>query len=267
MPEPRTAAAADQSAGPTCPSCAIGLDRTPTRDRLCPSCRQRIVVRRVDGRIVLLTAEAAPIVDAHLQRAADERRWATERTWWLARSAHVHAPANQLARLSAAPLSASVVDGCRTLYRQSADRTVRAARRKADWSIVARVRRDEAAALFAAAGQPVPPPDEVVALHREGMLAELHALAETTQFAELVGAACCPDCRRSDGQSAKIATELRTPRLPHEGCPKGICACEWYLSTTAPRRPRRRTRTSCPSTTVHMSRPSGNACRITPVLR
>jgi hypothetical protein len=243
-PQPAPAAVAEEPAKPTCPSCAIALDRAPTRDRLCPSCRQPIVVRRVDGRIVLLTADAAPIVDAHLQREADERRWAAERTEWLTRAAHVWAPEPQLARLSAAPLSEAVVERCRKLYRDSADRAVRLARRNADWSIVARVRRDEAAALFAAAGHPVPPPDEIVALHREGMLAELHALAETTQFAELVGARCCPACRSGDGQSSRISAELRTPRLPHEGCPKGICACQWYLSTTAPRRPRRRARAS-----------------------
>jgi hypothetical protein len=240
--EPEPAAMADEPTGPTCPSCAIALERTPTRDRLCPSCRQRIVVRHVDGRIVLLTAEAAPIVDAHLQHEADERQWEAERTQWLTRAGHVWAPDKQLARLSAAPISAAVVEQCRKLYRDSADRAVRVARRKADWSIVARVRRDEAAALFAAAGHPVPPPDQIVALQREGMLAELHALAETTQFAELVGTRCCPACRSGDGQSARIATELRAPRLPHEGCPKGICACEWYLSTTAPRRSRRRPR-------------------------
>lgn len=233
---------ADEPARATCPSCAIELERTPSRDRLCPSCRQRIIVRRIDGRIVLLTAEAAPIVDAHLQREADERRWTVERSLWLGKAAHVRAPARQLARLSTAELSASVVEQSLALYRDSADRAVRAARRKSDWSIVARIRRDEAAALFAAAGHPVPPPDDIVALHREGMLAELHALAETTRFAELVGAGCCPACRKGDGTSAKIATELHSPRLPHEGCPKGICACEWWISTTAPRRPRRRAR-------------------------
>jgi hypothetical protein len=231
---------------PGCPYCAVTLERAPTRDRRCPSCRQPIVVRRVDGRIVLLTAEAAPIVDWHLQREADERRWAAERARWLERAARAKAPAKQLARLSAAKLTGSVVDRSRALYLESTERAVRAARRNAEWFVIARIRRDEAATLYAEAGSPVPPPEEIVALHREGMLAELRSIAATTQFAELVGAGCCPACRSGDSTSVMIATELRTPRLPHEGCPKGICACEWWISTTAPRKPRRR-RSAAPS--------------------
>jgi rubredoxin len=227
-------------AAPTCPYCAITFERALTRDRLCPSCRQPIVVRRVDGRIVLLAAEAAKIADWHLQREADERRWAAERERWLARAAGPKAPAEQIARLAAAKLTASVVDRSRALYLESAERAVRAARRNAKWSVVAQIRRDEAAILYAEAGNPVPPPEDIAALHREAMLAELRSIAATTQFAELVGAGCCPACRTGDATSMKITTELRTPRLPHEGCPKGLCACEWWVSMTAPRRPRRR---------------------------
>lgn len=239
-----TAGESTGPAAPTCPYCAIALERAPTRDRLCPSCRQPIVVRRVDGRIVLLTAEAAPIVDSQLQLEADERRWAAELALWLAHAARTKAPAEQLARLSAAKLTASVVDRSRALYLESAERAVRAARRNAEWSVVARIRRDEAATLYAEAGNPVPPPEDVVTLHREGMLAELRSIAAVTQFAELVDAGCCPACRTGHGTSVKITTELRTPRLPHEGCPKGICRCEWWISTAAPRRPRRRRSTS-----------------------
>jgi hypothetical protein len=206
------------------------------------------VVRRVDGLVVLLTADAAPIVDAHLQREADERKWAAERTHWLAQAARVRAPAEQIGRLSAATLSSSVVDRARALYLESAERIVRGARRRAEWSVVARVRRDEAANLNAEAGHPLPPPEDVVTLHREAMLAQLRSIAATTQFAELASAGCCAACRVGDGKSVKIATELRSPRLPHEGCPKGICGCEWWISTMAPRKAKRRRTTTLPPT-------------------
>jgi hypothetical protein len=232
---------------PTCPYCAIALEHAPTRDRLCPSCRLPIVVRRVDGRIVLLTAEAVALVDEHLRREADDQRWTAERAQWLTRAVRVKAAADELARLSAATLTESVVDRSRALYFESAERAVRTARRKGEWSVVARIRRDEAAALYAEAGHPVPPPEDVIVLHREGMLAELRSIATTTEFAELVSAGCCPACRTGDdGKSVKITAELRTPRLPHEGCPKGICGCEWWIATAAPRKPRRRRTTRLP---------------------
>jgi hypothetical protein len=236
---PASGAEAIPPESPTCPYCAITLEPAPTRDRRCPSCRQRIVVRRVDGRLVLLTAESAPIADEHLRREADERRWTAERAAWLARAVRVKAPAGEVARLSDASVSEAIVERARWLYLDSAERAVRAARRSTDWGVVARIRRDEAAALYAEAGHPIPPPDDVIVLHREGMLAELRSIGTNTQFAELVGARCCPACRAGDGTSVRITAELRTTRLPHEGCPKGICGCEWWIATAAPRKPRR----------------------------
>ena len=50
-----------------------------------------------------------------------------------------------------------------------------------------------------------------------------------TRQAELVSASCCDACRADGGQTFKISLELRTPRLPHAGCPKGLCRCDWYL--------------------------------------
>ncbi len=37
-----------------------------------------------------------------------------------------------------------------------------------------------------------------------------------------------------------IAAELKTPRLPHDGCSKGLCACDWWIAQAAPKKPRRR---------------------------
>jgi hypothetical protein len=96
---------------------------------------------------------------------------------------------------------------------------------------VARIRRQQATALFREAGEPVPPPEEIVALQREGMLAHLRALAETSGHAELASTGCCRACAADDGTAFPIAAELRAPRLPHAGCPKGLCGCEWWIAT------------------------------------
>ena len=53
-------------------------------------------------------------------------------------------------------------------------------------------------------------------------------LSAVAREAELVGAACCPACRADNGRTFRIADELRTPRLPHPDCPRGLCACDWW---------------------------------------
>ncbi len=63
--------------------------------------------------------------------------------------------------------SAEVVEASKALYLSAVDNAVRAARRVKHWTDVGRLRREQAAALFAEAGSPVPPPDDIVALHKE----------------------------------------------------------------------------------------------------
>jgi hypothetical protein len=75
------------------------------------------------------------------------------------------------------------------------------------------------------------------------MLALLRSLGDAGTHAELVGASCCAACRSDDGRSYPIRQELRMPRLPHERCPRGLCACDWWLGGT-PARPRRAPRRS-----------------------
>lgn len=224
---------------PTCPSCGYTLDPPPDRSRHCPSCRQPIIVRRVDGRAVLLVESAVPIFDRERQRIVDEQIWTAERDRWLELAETVRAPAARRAKLATAELSAATVEASHSLYVSGAETAVRRARRAKRWPEVARILRHQAAALYHAAGSPVPPPDEVVALHREGMLAELRALAIDYTDAELVGPGCCRACRANDGNAFRIAAELREPRLPHVGCPKGLCACEWWLAMPAPKKRRR----------------------------
>ena len=238
-----------RSPAATCPYCAYTLDPPPERSRRCPSCRQPIVVRHPDGRTVLLVESAVPIFDRERQRIIDEQTWTAQRIHWLALADGVRVPEARRARLAEADLSAAMVEACRALYLSAAEAIVRAARGSRRWSEVAKIRRHEAAALFATAGSPIPPPEEIVEFHRDGMLAELRALALDYSHAELVSTGCCKTCRADDGRSFKIAAELREPRLPHEGCPKGLCACEWWLAMPVPKK-RRRTARPKPSPAV-----------------
>jgi hypothetical protein len=143
--------------------------------------------------------------------------------------------------LASAPLTAASVAASRTLYLSTADQAAQAARRVRDWDEVARIRREEAGALFAEAGGTVPPAEDVVALYRDGVSATLRASSKVSRHAELIGSSCCARCRIDNGRTFRIADELRATRLPHEGCPRGLCGCDWWpvLSTVA-KAPRRR---------------------------
>ena len=137
-----------------------------------------------------------------------------------------------------APLSAEGVRAARTLYLSAVEREVRTARGSRRWSDVATLRREQAAALFEEAGSPVPPPEDILRLHQEGATAALRAMADIARLADLVGAGCCAACRADDGRTFRIADEIRVPRLPHQGCPRGLCGCDWWISTEAPKRRR-----------------------------
>ena len=231
--------------GVPCPSCAVILDPPPERTRRCPYCREQIVVRRVDGRAVYLTEAALPVFEQERQRIVDTETWTEQRQRWLRLAGNVRAPAARRTRLAGAPLTAAVVQASRTLYLSGADLAVRAARNEKRWQDVARIRREQSAALWAEAGGKVPPPPEVTDLHEEAMLAELRSMTRSSREAELISARCCKTCRADDGKAFRINAELKVPRLPHTGCPKGICKCEWWPTMSDPN-PKARRRATTP---------------------
>ena len=213
-----------------CPYCAKVLEPAPTTSRRCERCRQRIIVKRVEKTVVYLTEAALPVFEAELRRGKHSVVWARERDRWLRLASTAGAPAGRQSQLAAARLSEEVVAAARTLYVTTVDRAFRTARRDRDWEEASRLRRDKAAVLYRVAGSPTPPPADVIATFREGVAAELRGVAEISRDAELVSARCCDACRADDGRIVRIAQELRAPRLPHAGCPKGLCRCHWDLA-------------------------------------
>ncbi len=214
---------------PFCPYCATVLQPPPATSRRCEQCLQRIVVKRIEGRVVYLTEAAIPVFEAERQRIASSRRLTRERGRWLKLAASVHAPAERVARLAAARPSPAAVEAARALYVASVDRSFNAARRERRWEDASRLRREQALTLYRIAGSPAIPPAETVALHREAATAELRGIARIGRQAELRGATCCELCRSDDHRAFPIAAELATPRLPHVGCPRGLCRCRWDL--------------------------------------
>jgi hypothetical protein len=239
--------APEQAAVASCPYCAALLQAPPVSSGRCGRCRRRIVVKHVDGRAVYLTEAAVPVFEAERRRITSASRFTRDRDRWLKLAAAVGAAPERAARLVAAPLSEDTVLGARTLYLTTVERSFQAAKRERRWDDAARIRRDQALALYRIAGSPVPPPAEIVKLHREGLTAELRGIAAIARDAELVGATCCDACRADDGRILRIAAELPVRRLPHDGCPRGLCRCGWCLAapyrTSVRRYLRRRPRT------------------------
>ena len=252
-PEPAAEAPADvaPTAGPgaprlepiACPYCAALID-PPPRTRRCPACRQPVIVRRTDGVAQYLTESSAAVRDAQRRREEDERAWSIARAHWLHLARAVHAPADLCQQVAAMPLSNRAVEAARAVYRTAADQAAREARQAERWAQLCRLRTTEAIELYADLGSPMPPPDEVVAMYREGKAAVLRSLAEHSPVAELAGSSCCPACRADDGALCTIAAELRRPRLPHPGCPRGLCDCDWFVALPAAKPARRRRRRS-----------------------
>ena len=207
------------------------------------------MVRRVNGRRVLLTEEALNVFEAQRDRDSRVQAWTSERARWLTLARGVSAPDNRVGRLGAASPSDAVVAASKSLYLAAAERAVRTARREKKWDQVASIRRAQAAALYRACGSAVPPPDDVVALYREWSVASLRSAVRFGKNAELAAQGCCAICRQDDGRTFRITAELRTPRLPHAGCPRGLCLCDWFPlpDTKGPKQRVRRRRPPGPS--------------------
>jgi hypothetical protein len=215
-----------------CPTCGRLLEEIPSAARRCVNCRQRIVPKRIDGRVVLLAEAVLPLFEAERRRLVDGGRLARECGQWLRLAALVGAPADVLearARAVAARPTREAVTAARALYASTVDRACRAARRSKDWRTAADLRFRQARAYHRAAGAPVPPEPAVVALHREATDATLRAIAEISREAQLAGGVCCEACSAQSGLVVRIVTERKASSLPHADCPMGLCGCRWEV--------------------------------------
>ena len=88
-----------------CPYCALLLEPAPASSQRCVRCRQRIIVKHIDGRVVYLTEAAVPVFVAERRRIAASGRLTRERERWLRLAAAAGAPVQSQERLAAARLS------------------------------------------------------------------------------------------------------------------------------------------------------------------
>ena len=232
-PAPRATKAASPSptTAASCPYCALLLDPAPEASRRCTRCRQRIIVKRVQGRAVYLTEASLLVFSAQRRRSASVGRWTRDRDRWLKGAAAVGASETRVARLAHAPLTEDSVRAAQSLYMTTVEKSFRSAKREHRWEDASKIKREQALLLFRFAGSPTPPPEDIVHIHREGATAALRGIGEMAKDAELVhGGTCCGTCRADAGRTYRISHELHVPRLPHADCPRGLCRCDWDLA-------------------------------------
>ena len=190
------------------------------------------MVRRLDGRIVLLAEDVAPFFDAERRRLANAERIKREAGRWLQMAALVGAAPEVLearARTVAARPTVEAVTTARALYATTVERACRSARQAHDWRTLSDLRFRQARVYHRAAASAVPPDPAVVALHREAIDASLRAIGEMAVEAELVGGACCDTCGTASGRVVRVTAERKAPSVPHADCPAGLCGCRWDI--------------------------------------
>ena len=187
-----------------------------------------MIVRSVGARVAILAEAVLPFFEAE---RLNEEGWARDRDRWLELARESGAGGDQAPNLAGELISEADVAAARAWYMSSADRAFRIAETDRRWDEAARIRYEQAGVLSRIAGSSDPPSHELVRLHREGVAAELQAIGEVARDAEVRGESCCEACRVDDRRVVQIAEELRSPTLPHEGCPDGLCRCRWFLTT------------------------------------
>ena len=175
------------------------LDPRPTASRRCSACRERIVVKRLEGGVLYLTASAAAALEAGQRRIKETARLARIRDRWLAQASAVGASPAAIERIGRVTASQDGVLAARTLYLVAAGRAFLAANRERRFAEAASIRRAHVLALVREQGASAPVADEVITLYRDAMSAELKAQREFGRDAELVAALllrCLPGRRR-----------------------------------------------------------------------
>jgi hypothetical protein len=213
-----------------CPYCALFLVPPPESSRPCVRCERLIVVKRVEGHLVFLTEAAIEVFEAERRRSADLERWTSERIQWLRLAIGLDPNAQDVQHLGSAPISEEAVASARNLCLAIVDRRLRDLELEERWEEASDLGHEQAAVMHRLAGSSVRPPDDLIAIHRRAAAADLRWIARVATEAELDGAACCSTCQADDGRTSQIEAELEIPRLPHEGCPKGLCRCQWDLT-------------------------------------
>ena len=91
----RTTKTSTPSSTAFCPYCALPLQSAPVSSQRCARCRQRFIVKRVDGRAIYLTEAAVPVFVAERRRVAASARLTRERDRWLRLAAAAGSPARK----------------------------------------------------------------------------------------------------------------------------------------------------------------------------
>jgi hypothetical protein len=190
--------------------------------RLCAFCRQPVIPNPGDNGV--------PVgLDGSDRVGVD---WDLEYRAHLEHDAMVDAAARFVGHDEAIALDAALHDqdprytGRHDLYWAAANHALLRATRAGDWAglavlydVMARQAHDEEAHG--------PASTRVLALKREASVATLRARAGQGVSEVRITGCACSACARDQAMTHSVATELRQPTIPHQGCTSGYCTCEY----------------------------------------
>lgn len=205
-----------QQAPPSaCPYCGAVLDPAPERNRKCPHCGERIVVRtrRSDGAKVLLTEAGAREFDK-------ERKQEAARNKALRRAQNIGASESDFQRVERELAEKWGYAPPRDVFWRLASEAAMAAMRTGDEHQLSMVYWEQARLLFEEGR-------EHLQIQREAEKAALHRYAEDGVSRVEISAGECAVCRADDGRRFSVSDALEKLPIPKEHCENGWCKCTW----------------------------------------
>ena len=198
-----------------CPHCGVILDPPPARNRKCPSCRSKIVVRtrRSDGSKLYLTEDDANIFDA--ERKADAYRNKALRA-----AADIGMGQTAFERTEKELLAKSPGYGPGDVFWSLASKQVANQMRAGNWHGLSMTYFHQALWLHNE-GRPY----ARLKVESEKALAQSYAGHGCQELEVMAG--CCPNCDQFQGRIYPIEQAINEWPVPVEDCTNGWCTCSW----------------------------------------
>jgi hypothetical protein len=192
-----------------CPYCRGRLDPLPKANMKCPACGQPIYVRSgPDGLTYLLQETDLRVLEEAWRESRERQEYATKTSEL----------GVDFDKLEAEIRSRDPGYSARDVWRHASNRYLLAALGRGDWFEVQQT-------YFARALDSADHDEPWAEVAREGF----KAMLRRPQYSEVVEilACACGACARDNGLKFKVREELAAPRLPHEACEEGWCACDY----------------------------------------
>ncbi len=198
-----------------CPYCGVILDPPPQRNRKCPSCGEKIIVRtrRSDGAKLCLTEDDAKVFDA-------ERKAEAFRNKAIRAAAGIGMDERDFERTEKELLAKSSGYSPGDVFWSLAGKQALNQMQSGDWHGLSMTYFQQALWLHDE-GRPY------AHLKVEAEKALAQSYVGRCQELEVLTNECCPNCDQFNGRKYPIQQAVNEWPVPVEDCTNGWCTCTW----------------------------------------